>query len=86
MDWVASIDRGGLTRVTTDAYQLFYAIELCTRRYFHTSYVTNMDDTFQSHVTKCILNDDNVLFNWCMAVQDESDAVAQKYLEAIVEL
>jgi len=45
-----------------------------------------MDGTFRSHVTKCILNDDNILFNWCMADQDESDAIAQKCLEVIVDL
>ena len=61
-DWVTIIDRGGLTRITTDAYQLFYTIELCTRRYFHLNNVTSMDNTFRSHVDNCILNDDDVLF------------------------
>ena len=34
----------------------------------------------------CILNDDDVLFSWCMAGQDENDSLAQKCLESIVEL
>ena len=85
-DWVTIIDRGGLTRITTDAYQLFYTIELCTRRYFHLNNVTSMDNTFRSHMDNCILNDDDVLFSWCMAGQDENDSLAQKCLESIVEL
>ena len=36
-DWIAIINWGGLTKITTDVYQLFYTIELCTRRYFHTN-------------------------------------------------
>jgi len=55
MEWIKSIDRGGLTRITTDAYQLFYAIELRTRKYFNTDNVKNMDDKFRKHVTNCIL-------------------------------
>ena len=85
-DWIAIINRGGLTKITTDAYQLFYTIELCTWRYFHTNNVTSMDDTFRSHVNNCILHDDDVLFSWCMARQDENDTLAQKCLESIVEL
>ena len=86
MEWIKSIDRGGLTRITTDAYQLFYAIELCTRKYFNTNNVTNLDDKFRNHVTNCILIDENALFNWCMAGQDENEPLAQKCLEIIVEL
>ena len=44
-----------------------------------------MDGSFRRHLTNCVLNDENVLFYWCMAGQDEGDENAQKCLEKIVE-
>ena len=44
-----------------------------------------MDDTFRKHLTNCVLNDSDVLFQWCMAGQGESDEDAQDCLEKIVE-
>jgi len=35
-EWVNSIDRGGLTRITTEAFRCFYAIEMCARRHLST--------------------------------------------------
>ena len=32
-EWFKAIDQGGLTRITTDTLQLFYAIETCVRRH-----------------------------------------------------
>ena len=32
-EWIDAIDREGLTRITMEAHQLFYAIEMCVRRY-----------------------------------------------------
>jgi len=36
-EWISAIDRGGLTHITTDAYQFFYAVETCIRRYLKVS-------------------------------------------------
>ena len=44
-----------------------------------------MDDTFRKHLTNCVLNDSDVLFQWCMAGQDESDEDVQDCLEKTVE-
>ena len=84
-EWLKAVDRGGLTRITTDAFQLFYAIETCTRRHLTLSNTKQMDDSFRKHLTNCVLNDSNVLFYWCMAGQDEGDEDAQHCLEKIVE-
>ena len=35
-EWVNAIDRGGLTKITTEAFRLFYAIEMCVRRHLST--------------------------------------------------
>ena len=40
LEWTNAVDRGGLTRITTDAYQFFYAVETCIRRYLRVSKAT----------------------------------------------
>ena len=42
-EWINAVDRGGLTRITTDAYQFFYAVEACIRRYLKVSKATEMN-------------------------------------------
>ena len=44
-----------------------------------------MDNSFRKHLSNCVLDDQNVLFYWCMVGQDESDKDAQKCLEKIVQ-
>ena len=36
-EWFKAIDQGGLTQITTDAFQLFYTIETCVRRHLNLS-------------------------------------------------
>jgi len=79
------VDRGGLTCITTEVYQFFIAIETCTRRYLKVSKATKMSEGFQKFLTDCILHDENVLFYWCLAGQDESDQVCQKCMVQFVE-
>ena len=83
--WVGIVDRGGLVVITEEAYQLFYAIETCIRRYLRVSNATEMKDEFRKHVTDCIVNDENVLFYWCLAGQDECDKTCQCCLLKLVE-
>ena len=44
-----------------------------------------MDENFYSHLINCILNDDNILFYWCIPGLDESDEDNQECLEMIVK-
>lgn len=46
---------------------------------------TEMDCTFRKHLKDCILNDEDVLFHWCIAGQDEHNEAANKCLERIVD-
>ena len=62
LEWTNAIDRGGLTHITTDAYQFFYAVKTCIRSYLRVSKATEMDDQFWKYLTDCILHDGNVLF------------------------
>ena len=84
-EWTNAVDRGGLTHITTDAYQFFYSVETCIRRYLKFSKATEMNDEFRKYLTNCILNDGNVLFYWCLAGQDEDDEVCNRCLMKLVE-
>ena len=64
-EWTSVVDRGGLTLITTEAYQIFYAVEACVRRYLKVSKVTEMNEDFRKHLSDCVLNDADVLF-YCM--------------------
>ena len=46
-EWTNAVDRGGLTRITTEAYQIFYAVEACVRRYLKVSKAT---ENFRKHL------------------------------------
>jgi len=83
--WINAIDRGGLVKVTTEAYRCFYAIESCIRRHLSVNKATEMDNTFRSKLSNAILSDDDVLFYWCLAGQPEGDEFAELCLRLLVE-
>ena len=41
-EWLKSIDRGGLTDITDEAFECFYSIELVKRKYFNHSRTRDM--------------------------------------------
>ena len=65
--WTNAIDRGGLVKITPEAYQLFLAIECCVRRYLTVQKASRMDESYKSYLTNMVVNDDDVLFHWCIA-------------------
>ena len=50
-EWTNAIDRGGLTVIITEAYQIFYAVEACVQRYLKVSKVTDMNENFRKHLS-----------------------------------
>ena len=51
-EWVCSIDRGELTRITDDACLLFVSIETSVRLHFHIGNTQMMNDKFRDTVTQ----------------------------------
>ena len=49
-EWTNTVDKGGLIRITTEAYQIFYAVEAFVRRYLKVSKVTDMNNSFRKHL------------------------------------
>lgn len=45
-----------------------------------------MDESFKTKLTDLVLNDDNVLFCWCLAGQIEGDEAADTSLVMIIKM
>ena len=83
-DWVKTIDRGGLVHISDQAFRLFVAIESSVRRYLTVKNATNMDSAFREYLTKCILDDPDVLFHWCL-IGYADDELGETCLNHIVD-
>ena len=83
--WVNAIDRGELWRVNDITYSLFKIIEQQTRIFSsmksHQSHNGQID-----HVICTLMNDNDVLFQWCLLTATIANHVAKILLEKIVRL
>ena len=83
--WITSVNRGGLTKITDAAFQCFCDIEVSIRRFLNVNNTRDMNEGFRTKVTSAILSDDNLLFNWTFASELIVDQdVADRCLEKIV--
>ena len=78
-EWMCSIDRGGLVRITDEFYQSLCAIEYATRRKLR-PYCTRIPKSLADEITE----DSDVQFHWCMATAGMSDEVSPLLLEKVV--
>ena len=79
--WVTSINRGGLTKITDEAFQCFYDIEVHIRRFLNIKNTRVMNKNFSKKVINSVLSDDDLLFDWCFAASESIDQdVADKCL------
>ena len=83
--WITLVDRGGLTKITDEAYQCFYDIEIAIRRFLKINNTRNMNETFSKKVIEAILSDDNLLFDWCFAAECIDQEIADQCLQKIVK-
>ena len=61
--WVTSVDRGGLTKITEEAFQCFCDIEIAVRRFLQVNNTRDMNEKFSKKVVHAILRDENLLFD-----------------------
>ena len=85
-DWLDVVDRGGLLHVKEGTYMLFCAMEEEVREHFRMENVTNMTEGNREQVEGAVMDNDEVLFQWCMLTADVSDADATVVLEMLVKL
>ena len=79
-DWIGAIDRGGLTKVSNDTYQLFVAMEIELQKQLASTEVPVLSqDTKQA-----MLQNDNVQFFWSVVSGEWEEEVGSVLLEMIV--
>ena len=83
-DWIKTIDRGGLLHISDQAFRLFLSIESSVRRYLTVKNATNMDSTFLEYLTKCVVDDEDVSFYWCL-IGYADDELGERCLNQVVE-
>ena len=81
--WINSINRGGLTEINDDAYQVFLSIEYAVRQHMRIENSGDMDSTFRSRLTNMVVTNDDVQFYWCLT-GDMEEEVGEMCLEMIV--
>ena len=67
--WINQVNRGGLTKITNEAFRCFYNIEIMVRRFFNVDNTRDMNEQFNEKVMDSILKDEDLLFDWCLASQ-----------------
>ena len=85
-EWTNLIDRGGLWHVNDQTYSVFYAMEEVIRQHLTTAAVSKQKEGARKQLTSSILQNEEVLFQWCILARDTDEGVATTLLEKIVEL
>ena len=85
-EWLNSIDRGGLCRVSDQTYSLFYAVEDVVRKHFTQEKAHHLTDVNKHTLIKAVEENEEVLFQWCILTADTSNEDAMLLLHMITEL
>ncbi|XP_065892013.1 uncharacterized protein [Dysidea avara] len=83
--WINVLNRGGLTRITDLAYQCFCDIEMATRKYLRADKTRDMNETFKKKIATSILSDEDLLFDWQLAVGLVDQSKSDKCLTKIID-
>ena len=65
-DWVELINRGGLTRVNNNTFEVFVAMEYALCRHLNVDQAPNLTD----HVNSAIIENEDVQFLWSILSSD----------------
>ena len=65
---------------------LFYAMEEKVREHFHPRKISPLAEGSREHIEECVLENDEVLFQWCMLTADADDDVGAVVLGMLVKL
>ena len=81
-DWTNLIDRGGLWHISDTTYSLFHSMEEEIRKYLIPSTLNNSKEK----IIKSIVENEEVLFEWCMISSNANEPESNELLHMIVEL
>lgn len=81
-EWICSIDRGGLIRISDDMYNVLTSIEYVTRTFYNTSSAGRED--CREKVVGSIIDASEVQFYWSLASSQMDEESKELILEQIV--
>ena len=85
LQWIKSIDRGGLFHVNDNCFKLFKSIELKTQKLLP-KHLKGATDATKDQIIQNIVDDDRVQLDWCYVAVDIADERdADELLKMIVE-
>jgi len=67
--WIGSVNRGGLTRISDEAFRCFCDIEIHIHKYLRVENTRDMNKEFARKVQDSVLSGDDLRFDWCIAVK-----------------
>ena len=79
-DWVELINRGGLTRVNNNTFEVFVAMEYALRRHLNVDQAPNLTD----RVNSAIIENEDVQFLWSILSSDWDEETGSILLEMVV--
>ena len=82
--WTNIVDRGGLWHVSDMTYELFHAIETEVRQHLTVSETKRVMD--KQGLLQAVLNNADVLFQWCLLSSDHQDEVIHDLLKIMADL
>ena len=87
LDWISN--RGGLTRISDEAFCCFCDIEIHIHKYLREEDTRDINKQFTWKVQDSVLSSDDLLFDWCIAIEFTTDQeiadTAYRCLEKIVQ-
>ena len=83
-EWLCSIDRGGLIRISEDMYQTLLAIEYVTKTLYQESVAHKMDNSYKEKVIDNVIDASEVQLKWMLASSSMQEENRELILEQIV--
>ena len=76
MEWIRTIDRGGLLRVNNDKYLSFVTMESVIQRHLTIDRANKLPRGSQRELLKKVLTYDSVRFHWLLVSADMPEEIA----------
>ncbi len=84
-DWTELINRGGLLRVTDEAFTVFHAVEQVVRQHFRKDQAKQISKGFKDELYGRIMGDEDVQFYWCIVAADMEEEIGTALLQMVVK-
>ena len=84
-DWTNLMNRGGLLKVTDDAFDVFVSCEEVVRMFYQKSKAMELDKGRKNEIMEEVMKDLQVMEDWAWVSVDMDEEIAKKLLKMLVE-